>query len=147
VLLLAFSVWWGYHTANLPSATMANAPGPRFFPWVLVGALALLSLLLLITSLKTGADESRRPEANGGIGRQKLKKHVAVFFIIFIYIVLVENIGFRLATFPILLIILRLVMGQKSWVVGIGTAAGITMGIYLVFRVLLGVPLPSGNLW
>lgn len=57
IILIAFVVWWGYHTTKLPETTMANEPGPKFFPFILLGILLLLAIVLFFLKPKKKAAE------------------------------------------------------------------------------------------
>ena len=56
-VLLVTGVVYGLLTAALPNRSLPNTPGPAFFPWLIAGALILLSAALLIRSLRHDVPE------------------------------------------------------------------------------------------
>ena len=56
-LLIALGIFYAYLAANLPDRNLPNTLGSDFMPWVLVGCLLFLSLLLLIKTVFGGSPE------------------------------------------------------------------------------------------
>jgi len=51
--LLCVTCWYGWMTLGLPSRDiMPNTPGPSFFPWLIAGLTAILSILLIIKGMR-----------------------------------------------------------------------------------------------
>jgi hypothetical protein len=55
IVLLGLAGLWAYLTFQIKANSLPGAPGPRFFPLVIIAVLALLALALLIGSFKKGA--------------------------------------------------------------------------------------------
>ena len=62
-----------------------------------------------------------------------------------VYALVLERLGFLLATFALLLFFFKALQRQR-WLVAVGGALATSLLTYLVFRTWLGVNLPGG-LW
>jgi len=117
----------------------ANDPGPGFFPFLAGLMIAILSLAILISSLKKS--KKYNPEEGALVsGKAALISVVLLLFGLF-----VEKAGFFVCIFFATLLMLR-ANGIKKWhfllLVGISTC----LGIFLIFNILLEVRLPLGIL-
>jgi hypothetical protein len=114
--------------------------GPAFYPRILFGAMALLSLGLV------AADLLRRERAAPRPAHYRL---VVLTFAVFAgYVALLPVLGFRLATFLFvagLQVVLEPPRGRRWWLV-LGVALAATTITYLVFERYLAVLLPRGRL-
>ena len=61
------------------------------------------------------------------------------------YVALLSTVGFALATFALLLILVHR-LGGYGWTRSIGLALGLALATHVVFVVWLGMPLPAGPL-
>ena len=61
-----------------------------------------------------------------------------------LYVLLLEPLGFLLTTFLFMVLVLRL--EPRSWLFIVPSAIGATLFFFVLFKVLLRVPLPSGLL-
>jgi putative tricarboxylic transport membrane protein len=121
---------------KLPLGTVGN-PGPGFLPWWVSVALGLLALLWLAQVWMARP----APEAGGSGGRI-----LAVWGLVAAlsaYVALVDPLGYPVATFLLVLFVLRLVEPRR-WAVALGVAAVAALGSFAVFAIWLGVPLPPG---
>jgi len=135
LLLLASAIW--ILTANFPPSDIANTPGPAFFPRLVAAIMALLTVLMLLENARKN-DRSRLFDwSSPGMVRNAL-----LFALSAVYCGLLTYIGFLILT-PIFLLLMMLVMQRKgmlAWMAFSSLAA--TAAVYLVFQVLLDVPLP-----
>lgn len=77
----------------------------------------------------------------------KFTKKVAYFMIsIFLYLVLINYLGFILVTLLFLPSLMRL-LGTKDWRLLSILPVGVTVTLYLLFVTWLGIPLPKGFLF
>ena len=118
---------------------MVRNPGPGFFPWWTSVTLGLLSVVLLGQSLVA------RPVSPAGEGGERWSKVVGVLVVLALYALALETVGYPLATFLLVLFMLR-VTSPHRWPVALGMALLAAGGSYLVFAVWLSVPLPAGPL-
>jgi putative tricarboxylic transport membrane protein len=138
-VLLAFGLFALTQARGLRFGTVV-APGPGFFPMCLAAALCLTSVGLFVQALRA-APGGAVPSA-GGV------RHFAVVGTLgslLLYALVLERLGFLLATFALLLFFFKALQRQR-WLVAVGGALATSLLTYLVFRIWLGVNLPGG-LW
>jgi putative tricarboxylic transport membrane protein len=139
VLIFSLAVMEGSRRMP-PSATFG--PGAGFLPFWLGVLMAVLSILLIIRA-------SRQP--GGTPGRSPLPNRRAAIAIaatvagLAAFIVLVEPLGFLLATALLTAFLLR-VVERERWRTTALVAAGNAVGLYVIFQILLGVNLPKNML-
>ena len=129
-ILLAIAGW------QLDLGT-SKLPGPGFFPLLIALAMDGLGLWLL---LRPGRDEKPlRSESSRWISFTLALASIVA------YAVLLQDVGYLISTFGLLLIQLRWVEKQ-NWRVSLLTAGMAAVISLVVFRVFLKVPLPPGIL-
>lgn len=140
VVILAFIVWWGYMTLHLPQSTMEGEPGPKFFPAVILGLMTIFSLILFFSGgkAKEGDEEEKAPEFS-------VSSIMAFYAIFFGGILLTYFFGFLAGMIIGLTAILK-VVGWRLLPQAAGFSVVVTVTIYLLFDVLLQIPLPAGTL-
>lgn len=118
-------------------------PGPGFLPLALGGIVAFFALVLIVRTVRSGKRKGWQQGAPMSMRRQN-----RVFLTILVLLVaafLFEKVGYLL-TFFLLSLLLLLIAGVKSWIqIGV-IAVCSTLGIYIVFVLLLKQPLPTGLL-
>ncbi len=168
VLVLVFCALWLFNTPAIPSATMPGAPGPRFFPYLVIGVLSGLSILQFILSFRKGSNkigegnvpvkplpipqEEESGEGEGCVDPDDLepdrKSLVSAFILIALYVVGIDVVGFYPATIPAVFLSLFIASkGKKPWFKLLPGTALICLGVYGVFTLALHVPLPAGRVW
>jgi putative tricarboxylic transport membrane protein len=116
-----------------------EVPGPGFFPTVLAVALMICGGLLILMTL-TGSSKGEEFELPT---RGQAQRSLGLWLAILAASILVGVIGFLAAMFLLVAVILLGIEGRRTF----GTIAAIIltpMLAYLLFGVLLRVPLPSG---
>jgi putative tricarboxylic transport membrane protein len=112
-------------------------PGPGFLPAALGAALAVMGPAVALASL-TARRPSRPPSSS-------LRKPLIVTGMMAAYLVLLNVLGFLVATSVFLFALLRWVESRGSGQAAV-LAVCIAAGLYFLFAVLLETPLPSGGL-
>ena len=119
-------------------------PGPGYLPLALGIILILLSLILLIAQWKKRTSPTKRPVLSsttpGG-----WKKIVYTVLVLAVTAFFFETLGYLL-TFFILIVLLMKGAAYQSWKRILLTAFLTTLGVYLIFVLLLEQPLPRGLL-
>jgi putative tricarboxylic transport membrane protein len=120
------------------------------FPLGLSALLVALSLLLLVTPRGVrGAPAVSPPPGEGTAGHSKNRNGtVAAAWLVALlggYALFFDVLGFVLVTLLFGAMYLR-TLHRATWKASLITSVLLTLGAYLVFRVLLGVPLPTGLL-
>lgn len=114
-------------------------PGPGLFPSWLSGVLIILSILFIVDSAKKQQLRFRAvmPE------RKVMKRLAATVGAIALFIVIAPYVGFTLASIVVLLILL---LPSFSWLWSIGIAVAVTLVLFVIFDVMLNIPLPTNAL-
>jgi putative tricarboxylic transport membrane protein len=123
-----------------PSGTFG--PGPAFFPFWLAILMAGLAALLFLQAWRR-APTAEAPRVFPGL-RAFLPIGVTLAALA-AYILLLEALGFLLATGFLTAFLLKVVEGER-WTLSLGVAVANAFGLQLIFRTLLGVSLPKGFL-
>jgi putative tricarboxylic transport membrane protein len=142
IFWLIISVLILKETWVLPFGTLSR-PRPGFFPLIIGMVLGLLSLILLVKSWlgkKESGEDFRFFSERGGWKRIGLTLGTMLVFYLFL-----KSAGFLLATFFLVLVLIRFVEPHK-WLYSVGIAALISLCSYLLFQVLLKSDLPMGIL-
>jgi len=118
-------------------------PGPGLYPLVLGILLIFLSLVLLFDQIKKALPRMQISAASFPHGGWK--KVVYTVLILVLTIFFFEKAGY-LITFFLLIMLLMRGAGPQSWKKILLVAIFSTLGIYIVFVLLLKQPLPRGFL-
>ncbi|MGC8811767.1 MAG: tripartite tricarboxylate transporter TctB family protein [bacterium] len=121
--------------------TMKMGVGIAFFPLTMSIAIGILSFILLWGIIKGKMPIKDKPLWEAGEG-----KRVWWVLIIFgMYVLLIEPIGYVLATF-LFFVALVLFLGRGQIIKTIVTSAACTFLLYAIFRLWLKSPLPTSFL-
>ena len=137
-VLLVFGLFAVTQARGLRFGTVA-APGPGFFPLCLAIALSLAGIGLLVHAWRAAPAPAPVPT---GVRRSAVAGTLASLLV---YALVLEWLGFLLATFALLVFFFRALQRQSWLVVVIGSLATSLLS-YLVFKTWLGVNLPGGLL-
>jgi len=141
VIVLIFSLAVMEGSRRLPPS-MTFGPGPGFLPFWLGALMAVLSILLLVRACRQAAaavDKRLFPN------RRVLIPVGATIGSLAVYILLLEWLGFLLGT-GLLTAFLLGVVEREKWPLAALVAVLNSVGLYVVFRLLLGVSLPQSVL-
>ena len=117
-----------------------NDVGLAFFPMVVAGLLIVLALILLLTSIFKKVEEV----SPGFFGRKQLKSYLAIG-VILVYLIVMPYVGFCVSSALFLFVLIRLFGYHKYWLNAVVSIASSAL-IYVLFKLLLNVPLPAGFL-
>ena len=120
---------WGFGVGS------PKSPGAGFWPLLVVVAMAGLGSWLIVHPSREGV-VAAAPESRWG------RLWIALGTMVF-YVAALDRLGFPLATVLLLLVQLRWVEG-RPWRSSVGIAVLATLLSFVLFRVLLKVPLPAG---
>jgi putative tricarboxylic transport membrane protein len=129
---------------GLRKANLGDPLGPKAFPALVGGGLILSAVLLLFETWN-----KRRVLQDTHIeSRIKDQKHVMLVLLGMIvwagvYYYFFEIAGYLIAT-PIFLLGLLSYFNKGKYLTNVLVAGGFTAVVYLLFSILLGVPLPTG---
>jgi putative tricarboxylic transport membrane protein len=135
-VLLATGLFFVWRAALLPFGGL-GLPGPGFFPLILGVALSILSVAMLYRTAREHA---------GGVvylgHRNVLIVFVALLGLAFTFEKADSYVTLGVFTAVLLLLVARAPLWKTVLAVVLGM-----VGVYLVFRVALGVRLPAGEFW
>lgn len=150
IVLLALGIFWGALTPQINDPSSTGAPGPRFFPYLLAAAIAILGIWLFATTFRPAkADEAAAAQEGEGAAPTPASEAVMVgktFGLLILYVAAVTHLGFLVSTPIALIAAMRWLMGLRSWPRMLAVGVGIGLVLYLAFGVVLNVPLPRGLL-
>lgn len=138
---LIFSVFVSYQSYKLGLGTV-HQPGPGFlFFWTGI-VIAILSLLVMVTSLKKRpSGEAQRPL----FGKKNVTKIALVLISLLLYALLMEQLGFLIVTLVFFIFLLGAIE-KKRWSFAVLVSLIVTALSYLVFEKALQSQLPKGVL-
>ncbi len=119
--------------------SMTFGPGSGFLPLWLGILMALLSVMLMAGAWFRKSDPAGKTPFPAG---KALLRVTAVMVGLGIYIFLMEVLGFVLNTF-LFVSYLMLAVERERWMLAGIVAALTTVGLFIIFQVLLGITLPK----
>ena len=140
IFLLALTIGYGVMTANLPTRAIEESTQPSFFPWVVTVCLFILSVFLLIQGLlPLGSSQTPSPL---NVMRWKIFSGLIALAV---YLTTLPQLGFIVANI-LLFAILMLLYGERRPVPLLSGSILVPIAIFLIFRDLFQIRLPSGIL-
>jgi len=141
VFWLCFAILAVIESRRLGMGTL-HQPGPGFlFFWVNI-ALGIMALVVLIRAWTEKKTAGPRHAIFGG---QNISKIIFVMLSLFMYILLMETVGFIPVTL-LLFIFLLGIIEKKKWFFTAFMSIAVTVVAYLIFEVWLQSQLPKGLL-
>jgi len=131
--LFAFSLFVLWESLRVGLGTL-NKPGSGFLPFCAGVILASLSLMLVYQGW--GLRKSQKPLS---------LRVILALASLFVYSLVLETLGFMVATFLLVGIFFRLGERRRWWVL-LGMSVSVALLTYLIFGVLLQVYFPRGFL-
>jgi len=131
---LAFAIFFSIESLTQLKLGTLHQPGPGFFPFWAGVVLGLLSLILLLNSL--------RNQVSLSLSGLKSWKLLLVAGALLAYLLLLETLGFVTITFLFLFLLLRL--EYKGWVFSAVSALLGALASYAIFQLWLKTQLPTG---
>jgi uncharacterized membrane protein len=117
-----------------------NQPGPGFlFFWVNI-ILGIMSLVVLFQAWAGKKKEGPQPVLFEG---QRMTKILLVLVALFIYVLLMETVGFLPLTFLLFVYLLGFIE-KKKWLFTVIVSVLVTIISYLIFQIWLQCMLPYG---
>jgi putative tricarboxylic transport membrane protein len=117
-----------------------HSPGPGFLPFWSGVVFGAFSIILVVTSFLRRPGEGEVQHLWKG---KNWNKVIFVLISLFIYAALLQRLGYLLATFGLMTLLLG-IMGKSRWWIRIVTAAFTAFVTYIIFYVWLDVQLPKG---
>ena len=138
---LIFSLFFSYSAYQLGMGSLRQ-PGPGFFFFWTGIVVALLALSVIVKSFGRRAPDVEKASI---FGKTNVHKVCFVLISLFLYALLMEQLGFVIVTLLLFLFLLG-VIEKKGWVFTVLVSLAVTCIAYLVFEVGLQSQLPKGVL-
>lgn len=118
-----------------------RSPAPGFFPLLLGILLAILSAALLFSASVRGKELPAGAQlSTSSLGTRKVAwSCVALLGFNFLF----ETLGFLLVSF-LFIAFLLLIVSRKNWGMALGAGLLSSLGLYVLFGMILRLPLPPG---
>lgn len=150
-LLSALALGWLWLThLYIPASNTPGEPGPQAFPIVLGCALLILGLAITVSDLKKHRDVNSTKSTAGSKAlpvTHELRIVFSTVGLLVLYAFLMEKAGFLISTPIVLVLVLAGLLRIRRWSFVAMMSAGTTLVCWLIFIVLLRVPLPGGTWW
>ena len=158
LILLAGSI------ALYASLSLMEEPAAASFPRVVIIIMGFLGLMLLIQTViikqrserpvlqsDRVANQEKAPKDSGAVNKFPFGTVVGCFFLIVVYLVVMEKLGFYLSAF-LFFVAATFILGRKDLtlnksIVRIGIAFIFTSVLFVLFNMLLVVQTPKGLLF
>ena len=137
LFLIVFSIYVIIESKKMPPEMPGSGLGPGVLPFWLGVGLLVLSVILIIQSVKDTKPDMKIFSISEAVS-------VGIMFAaMVIYIILMSVMGFGLATLMLVAFLVRRIGNYAWWKCG---ATGIIVSVVSVylFRILLDMPLPTG---
>ncbi|RLQ90371.1 tripartite tricarboxylate transporter TctB family protein [Planomicrobium sp. Y74] len=112
---------------------------------VIPKGLGILMLILSVALFFSRAIETEAEKAKRNIPKKELLVLLAVFAMIFLYILLFEMVGFIVMT-AVFIFFCSWFLGYEKWKTNIIVSILFPLGMYIIFVFALGISLPNGIL-
>ncbi|MBS1214691.1 MAG: hypothetical protein H6R26_3308 [Proteobacteria bacterium] len=132
-------------TIGLPEATLLVPVGPGFYPRIVLGITAVLSVALVVNDLV-----ARRRSAAAGPAQPDVNYPLVLltFSVFGVYVAILPYLGFRISTFIFVAAMQALLdppRNGRRWLLMATVALATTVVTYYVFETFLLVLLPRGR--
>lgn len=126
----------GYPTAE---AYGTGAPGPGLWPGVIAAGLILAALWVLITALRTPAEE----QGQIAIWGDAQKRVYVTMIILLVYCYLTTIVGFIPTTIVMMFIFVHW-FAKYKWYMTLLISVAVSVVVYVIFKYALNVPIDFG---
>ncbi|ANT63660.1 MULTISPECIES: tripartite tricarboxylate transporter TctB family protein [Roseobacteraceae] len=136
--LLLFCGFAGWRATYIKQGFNSSAAGPSFVPWLVIGLVSVLSVLLIVRALRAEHD----PETDITMPGKRTLAAMAGFTLLMIcYAVAFMPVGYLPSTL-VAFIVGLILLGERNWLLVVLFPVGMTLAIYFGFTELLSVWLP-----
>lgn len=118
------------------------AVGPEFFPRYLASGLMICSIVLIYQSLMS---KDKSPAPTISLRDKGMQRVLAGIIIIVLYLALWKTLGFLIVT-PLALFAFMYLLQLKNYKIMTAIAIFSGTGIFLAFKIILGIEMPLGIL-
>ena len=147
IIVIIISAFFALYTNTLGSTGYVGDPGPKMFPFIGCGIMALCGILLFVRPSK--GDQKQF------LTKAQLKSAALLFGVYALYLVLLWLVGYTI-TVPVILFIVSMMFSfvseentpmKKRIIKNLIYSVLVAAVLYLVFVVVLESQLPKGIVW
>jgi putative tricarboxylic transport membrane protein len=139
--MMALSLYVGITANRYPKADITEGFGPGIYPILLAGVIFLLSVILLVITIRKKGNEKVE-----GFDLASLKRPVAFWGLLLLYCLAMKPLGLLLSSFLYLAITTRFLF-RVRWRTVILTSVLVPAVVWAVFVLAVNVPFPTGTVW
>jgi putative tricarboxylic transport membrane protein len=146
-LTLIALAWLWLVDNHVPEVPTEGEPGPRAVPFLLGILLAILGIAVALQPGPKGPGvhaESDVGRVPSGSPRRDGRIAVLTFAMLVVYAFVLDTVGFVASTVGLMVAALAGVLRMRRWVFIAVFAVAFSLGCWVVFNALLGIPLPRG---
>lgn len=152
-MMFAFGVWVLTLTGSIRLGSVVGVIGPKFFPQLLAAIIMSMSVLLGVHSLarrRYGSSEPVTTNLASDATSKHFLKNPAVRVALLLslvsgYVLALDLLGYRISSIFFISLLL-LFKGMRNPVSVAFASVTLMLSLYLLFHVLLSIPLPVGSL-
>ncbi|HHU06851.1 MAG TPA: tripartite tricarboxylate transporter TctB family protein [Clostridiaceae bacterium] len=142
IVMLLISIYVYVSALSFPIAEYQQA-GPAFYPQIMAVGLAIVSVILILRSIKRLKNGEMGPEV---IVRNP-KLVLAAMLATVLYVLVLKTLGFIITTFLYLAALVILMRPEKKMLINLVIAAVMTLAVYAIFAGLFSASLPRGTIF
>lgn len=145
IVFLLLAVFVFIETGNITERLVSNEPGPKFFPYISAGGMALLAILSMIFDGPKEAKEGSKPY----LDKSGWVRMLIILVEALAFCIAMEFIGFWLASMLGTFVFTWTLKREKKINVIFAIAFSVILGTVCYFGFTRGfhIPLPSGSIW
>lgn len=144
IVVILFAAWVAWQTGKIPERLVSNEPGPKFFPYLSAGGMALFAVLTMIFDAPKDA-ETQKPY----LTKDGWKRLAVILIEALLFVICMNYIGFLITAAIGMFVFIWTLKGDKkiNVVFAIILSIGIACAGYFGFTRGFVIPLPKGLLW
>ncbi len=140
IAFLLLSIWLIYQISHFPTtAERYRSLGPEVFPYFLSICLTFLSIAMIYQGIR----RERGAILSFSFKEKSAEQMLLLIILVCSFAYFIEDIGFILGGLGFMALA-QLIMGAKKWWFIIALSLAVVGIIYVLFVILLRVPLPEG---
>ena len=143
IILIIVGVIVIFNCQQFQKTINGNTPGPGFWPSILGWALTITSACLLFSTLFSKEPDTEDPIKWKTAGFRQI---VILAAVLGLFGIGLKYLGFFPSSIAFIVAVM-LIMGERNWKKILITTVAITLCIYVIFALLLGLVLPKGKLF
>ncbi|GAU78259.1 tripartite tricarboxylate transporter TctB family protein [Fusibacter sp. 3D3] len=143
VISVVLGVVYGFMAYNIKRSPMGNPLAPSMFPLILAACMIIFGIILILKSdLESTKRAFQKAKEKATVNDKESQKMIlATVLAALVYALILEHLGYVIATFIFMLAMLTITNGKK-WVKNSIVALIFSCVVYYIFFYLLGISLP-----